>query len=161
MFDHFRKRGFLPNAKHLPKHRREKPGQPGEKHSRVSIANITAALPKVGSRSWMVAKVARSFLTLILLALVSGSHPSTGEFSPSLQSDSRQLSSSVSSPQFYGVAFISSEAPCTLGDSYQNQPTAQCQSTYDTHRLTVFIIAALSIQTLLLGAILAMQFRHH
>lgn len=52
-----------------------------------------------------------------------------------------------------------SSAPCTLATPYQDQPIAECQTAYDIHRITVFLIASQSLIVLLLGALLIMQFR--
>jgi hypothetical protein len=122
-----------------------------ERHSKGSIASITVRR--------MMVKVALSFPILTLLALGLGNRHSTDSFSShSLKPLNRH--SSLALPHFQSsLYFTLSAEPCTLETQYQSQPTAECQTTYDTHRLTVFLIASQSLMVLLLSAILIMQFR--
>lgn len=134
-----------------------------EKRSKVITAKSTTAITRYSIRKAMSSipvRVVRNSLILTLLVWVSGALPSTVLSSQYSQRQSSHYSLSAFSSPVSTVSSISQEAPCTLGDSYQSQPTAACQETYDTHRQTVFLIAALSLQTLLLAAILVLQLRN-
>lgn len=107
----------------------------------------------------LAVKGALSLAILTLLAVASTKSPG-GEFhspfSPNPQSQSSWFSLRSESST---LRLTLSDAPCTLGTPYPDQPTAACQQTYDLHRLTVFLIAASSLQLLFLAFIAMMAFR--
>lgn len=105
----------------------------------------------------MVSLLRRAVSSLILtVAVVALCNPASSEPSSSffVAPSSRYSSVDSSSVDFYSSP-IGLAAFCNSATQYQDQP-AECQASYDQHRLTVFLIPAVCALAFLLAVILVL-----